>query len=58
LKIKRREGQESNVWERFGDVLEEDDSSADYVMCDDCDGLDKFESQETGDFKYGTSREL
>jgi hypothetical protein len=52
LKRKRKEGQESHVWERFGEVVE-DDSSTGFVMCDDCEALYKFHSRQDGDFKYG-----
>jgi hypothetical protein len=45
---KRREGQKSNVWERFGEVVKEDDSRADYIMCDDCEAIYKFDSHKTG----------
>jgi hypothetical protein len=38
LKIKRRECHKSNVWKRFGELVKEDDGSASYVMCDDCEG--------------------
>ena len=37
FKIKRREGRKSQVLERFGEVVKEDDSSVGYVMCDDCE---------------------
>lgn len=47
LKIKRREGLNRNVWERSGEVVKEDDSSAGCVMCD-CETLNRFDSHKTG----------
>jgi ureidoglycolate hydrolase len=44
LKIKREEGRKSNVWERFGEVVKEDDSSADYITCGDCEVHYKFDT--------------
>ena len=48
LKTKRRDGQKSNVWKIFGDVVKDNDSSDGYVMCDDCEALYKFDSHNTG----------
>ena len=48
LKIKRREDQKSNVWERFGEVVKEDDSSASDVMCDDYEAQLIFDSHKMG----------
>jgi hypothetical protein len=50
LKIKRREGQKSHVWERFGDVVKVDDKQF-RLMCDVCEALYKFDSHKTLEFK-------
>ncbi|XP_044069250.1 zinc finger protein 618-like [Siniperca chuatsi] len=48
LKTKIKQGQKSSVWERFSLVLNHDESSAGYVICNSCEALYVYDSHITG----------
>lgn len=48
LKTKKKEGQKSSVWERFSEVVKDDESSAGYVICNICEAIYVFNSHKTG----------
>lgn len=51
LKTKQKEGKKSAVWERFSEVVNEDESSAGYVICNGCEALYVYKSHKTGTSK-------
>ncbi|KAF1377848.1 hypothetical protein PFLUV_G00205000 [Perca fluviatilis] len=48
LKTRKNKRRRSSVWERFREVLNADDSSAGYVICNACEALYVYDSHKTG----------
>ncbi|KAK7906804.1 hypothetical protein WMY93_015416 [Mugilogobius chulae] len=48
VRVGRKEGQKSKVWEKFGHVILPDGSAADHVICLACKALYKYDSHKTG----------